>query len=1029
MRSFLLRAFALTLPLLALALATTGQTADLSGIVTDASHAVVAGASVVITRDNNGLKREAVSNHQGIYHFSFLLPSSYTVVVRVAGFRVANLSGVKLDPGQEARLDVTLVPATIEESITVRADAASLQSESSALGTEVEPQLVESLPLNGRTFQSLIALAPGVVMPSNLNQSFSQGGIVVNGQRATSNYFTVDGVSANASMGGNPYFIGSSAGGAVPAYTVLGTTHNLVSLDDMQEFKLQTSTYSAALGRAGGGQLQIVTRSGSNDFHGTLYDYFRNEALDAGFPRTPHRQNDFGASLGGPLLKNRTFSLFSYEGLRLRLPFSSISQVPSLSARQAASGAVLQLLNAYPLPNGPENPATMLAALTVNGSDPLSSDNTSIRIDHAVNSKLSLFGRFSEAPSSQSAALLSRRDSSNADFRSVTLGATLMLSATANNDFRLNFSRYRASDSSSLSSFGGAVPPLDSLLFPEPFASSSSSLFVSRGLGLVPLRAGRGADNRQRQAQLVENMAVLKASHQLTFGADYRYLAPRYGPFDYRQLVTFTGVAGALSGVARTVTIQTLDSVTVSFHNLSLYGQDSWKIRPNLTFIYGLRWELEPAPHARGNQELFTLTGFPDLTSLQLAPPGTPVYKTSYRNFAPRLGAAYQLRKRPGRETVIRGGFGTYYDLGIGNIGNAAVSFPHLQQKIAGRVPYPLSSEDASPPVPSLEPPYSGVFNVVPPEHDLPRSYHWNLTVDQRLGAAQGISLSYVGEAGRRLLRQNILFDPNPLFSDSQINMATNASSSDYHAFQVQFQRRMAGGLATLVSYAWSHSSDDTSMDEGFDNLVPPRFDRGPSDFDVRHALSAAFAYDIPAPGRNPVIRAILGNWSADGILIARTALPINVFVERDDIGLDTTVFNARPDRVPGVALYLKDATVPGQRRINADAFSVPIEIRQGNLGRNALRGFSLVQMDFALRRQFGITDRVKLQWRADFFNLFNHPNYGIVDSFLGAYFPPLEPNPTFGIAVQSLAESGDALSLYNAGGPRSIQLSLRLRF
>jgi len=933
---------------------------------------------------------------------------------------------VKLDPGQEARLDFTLLPATLEESITV---LGSLQTESPAIGTEVDPQLVQDLPLNGRTFQSLIGLAPGVVMPATLNQKFGDpGGIIVNGQRSSANYFTVDGVSANVGMESSPIFVGPAAGGALPAYTVLGTTHNLVSLDDMQEFKLQTSTCSAPFGRAGGGQLQIVTRSGSNEFHGSAFDYFRNEALDAndwfansvGLPRAVHRQNDFGGTFGGPILKNRTFFFFSYEGLRLRLPSSSKIQVPSLSARQAATGAVQQLLDAYPLPNGPEDPTTMLAPITSSITDQLSSDNISIRVDHMVNSKLLVFGRYSGAPSEDKLTLLSQLALTQHNFRSLTLGATLALSPKTTTDLRVNYSRNEAAGSFALTSAGGAVPPPDSLMFPAPFASPLSSLFVVNGLGGTTLRAGQFADNLQRQGNIVSNTSILQGAHEVTFGVDYRYLAPHYGPWDYRQNVSFAGVPAALSGVARRADIQTFDSATLGFHDLSVYGQDSWKVTPRFTLIYGLRWEFNPAPHAKGNQQLLTLTGFPDLANMQLAPPGTPVYNTTFSNFAPRLGAVYQLLQHPSRETILRGGFGVFYDLGIGNIGDAALSFPFLSVKTISRIPYPLSQENAAPPPPvSLTPPYSGRFNVFAPDHELPRSYQWNVTIEQRLGTNQVISASYVGEIGRKLLRENILSDPNPRFSNSDILIASSASSSDYHALQLQFQRRMSHGLAALLSYTWSHSTDDTSTDEGLDNFTAPRFDRGASDFDVRHTFSAALTYDIPGPGGNRALRAILSNWSINFIFGARTALPLNVFVERGDVDnvLNPDLFNARPDRVPSVPLYIQDSTLPGGRRINAAAFSVPMEVRQGNLGRNALRGFPGTQLDFAIRRQFGITEKMKLQSQVDLFNIFNHPNFGIVDSDLGQYYPPLQPNPTFGVAVGTL------------GGARSIQLSLRLLF
>src|SRR6266702_3697855 len=321
--------------LLAFGLNAASQTANLSGAVRDSSQAVVVGASVSISRDSTGLKQTTSSSEQGFYRFAFLLPGSYRITAEAPGFGVVGRAGVKLDPGQEARLDFTLSPAAVKESVTVHASASSLQTESPAVGTEVDPQLVQDLPLNDRSFGSLISLAPGVVQSS------------VNGQRDTANYFTVDGVSANVGMDSSPFFVSPAAGGAVPASTVLGTTQNLASIDGMQEFKLQTSTYSAAFGRAAGGQLEIVTQSGSNQFHGTAFDYFRNDVLDAndwfanskGLPKPQERQNDFGGTLSGPVIKDKTFFFFSYEGFRLRLPQTGLTSVPCDNSCQVFGNA------------------------------------------------------------------------------------------------------------------------------------------------------------------------------------------------------------------------------------------------------------------------------------------------------------------------------------------------------------------------------------------------------------------------------------------------------------------------------------------------------------------------------------------------------------------------------------------------------------------------------------------------------------------------------------------------------------------
>jgi len=1036
---FLFRCFSIPMLLLLFCPTAFGQTADLSGAITDSSHAVVLGASITIRRDGTGQKRTASSNEEGFYSSPFLLPGSYTVTVEAAGFRVVTSSGVELDPEQQARLDFTLFPAGPEQSVTVRGTAFSVQTESPAVATEVDSELIRELPVNGQSFQTLIALAPGSSFQPVITLARGLGGegtaLNVNGQRDTANYFTVDGVSANVGMGNGAFGVGPIAAGAIPVFDDIGSTHGIISMDAMQEFKLETSTYAPEFGRAGGGQVAIVSRSGSNEFHGSVFDYFRNEALDAndwfanaaGLPRDRHRQNDFGGFFGGPILKDRTFFFFSYEGLRARQPTTLKTVVPSLAARQEATGPIQQLLNAFTLPNGAEDPASMLAILTAPFPSLPSLHNTSIRIDHAVNERLTLFGRYSEAPSSTKDQGLggggSEIDSDTLNFRSATLGATLALSPHTASDLRLNYSRTEAGLSAKMASVGGAVPPPDSLLFPAPWASPSSSL-IFVGIGQIHFRVGRPADNLQRQGNIVSNTSLVRGPHEVKFGADYRYLAPHYGPYNYRQAVFFNDIPAALSGIADEVDISSFDSVTLGLHNLSLYGQDSWKINPKLTLTYGLRWELVPPPHAKGGEQLLTLTGFTPphpIRNIQLAAPGTPLYKTSYSDFAPRVGAAYQLFRAPGRETVVRGGFGIFYDLGLGSSTDAAASFPHLFGRSIFGAPYPLSSEAAAPaPPPTLQPPYCCNFVAFGPDHALPRSYQWNVTIDQRLGPNQVLSTSYVSEVGRKLLRSTLLQSRNPQFFGSEIFLTTNASSSDYQALQVQFRRRMSRGLATLVSYTWSHSIDDTSTDVGFDNLVnpcldPPCSDRGPSDFDVRHAFKAAFTYNIPAPLRSPPLRAILSNWSVASIYTAKTALPVNVTVGRGDVGNDPSLFVTRPDLVPGVPLYIQDSTFPGGRGINPAAFSVPIEVRQGNLGRNALRGFGFMQLDFGIQRQFDITERAKLEWRTDFFNLFNSPHF-YVDGYLGT-FPPFQPNPTFGAATLTF------------GGPRQIQLAMRLSF
>jgi hypothetical protein len=833
----------------------SAQTAELSGMVRDSSSAVLASARITAINQSNGLSRSTLSNRLGYYSISFLQPGNYDIQVQMSGFKTLRQSGIRLGVGEVSRLDFTLQIATRSEVITVRGDSISLQNESAAVGTTVDRKFVSDLPLNGRTFQSLIALVPGVV-PSPGDGQFN-----VNGQRDDGNYFTVDGVSANTGIS-SLRTLQETAGGTVPAFNVFGATSNLVSVDAMQEFRIQTSTYAAEFGRAPGGQVQIVTRSGTNEFHGTAFDYFRNDALDAndwfanneGLPRSPLRQNDFGAVFGGPVLKDKTFFFASYEGLRLRQPKFAQITVPSLSARTLAPAPVDQLLKAFPLPNGPENPITTTAQFSASYSEPISLDAGSMRVDHKLTDRLTVFGRFSEARS----AALTRVDAlvhvrlDDVDTSSLTLGATLSATPAITNEFRANYTRNGSSHFNKLDDFGGAVPPPDSLLFSAPFASPRSSRFIffefADNLRYV---SGRSSDHVQRQLNVVDGVSMVRGSHALKFGVDYRHLTPIFGPQDYGLQIGYRTLLDAVAGQPPIAGIAVFDRIDFSFHNLSLYSQDTWRPTSRLTLSYGLRWELNPLPTSTNGQQLYTLSGINDLSTARAAPAGTPLYRTTYTNFAPRLGVAYQASQEPGRETVIRGGFGVFYDLGSGVIGETAQSFPHFRRRTVTGVPFPLGGAAAPPSLPSLDPPYSGqTFLVFDPDIAMPRTYQWNLALQQSLGAAQVISASYVGAAGRELLFRATQLGSAPNFINSSlIDLTANRATSDYHALQLGFQRQLSRGLQILTAYTWSHSIDIASSN-GLTQIpaqhVRPELNRGPSDFDVRHSFRAAAIYEVP---------------------------------------------------------------------------------------------------------------------------------------------------------------------------------------
>jgi len=870
--------------------------------------------------------------------------------------------------------------------------------------------------------------------------------------------------------------------GSVPALTVLGSTSSLVSIDALEEFKIQTSTYAAEFGREPGAQVQLVTRSGTNDFHGTAFEYLRNEAFDANDwftnsrpltsqqiaqgltkqKRAPLRQSQFGGTFSGPVFlprfgegdkaywsgRNKTLFFFSYEGLRLRLPSTVNGFVPSVRLRQIAAPGFQPILNSFPVPTGPE--ATRLvggvsvpsgfAPFAASYSNPSSVNSTSIRIDHLVSSKFTLFGRYGETTSST----LGRRSGLNilqgdkGNVRTLTLGVTQILTPQLNNEFRLNLSRTRGQFTSFMDNFGGAIPIDPSVLelgYSGVGIKNATAIFIVPGAAMSAT-AGDQQDSYQRQINVVDNMSWAKGMHQFKFGIDYRRLAPTYGPAQYFAQMVVSGESNLVLGNVSTLVIQARRGVRPRFNNLSSYAQETWKISPRLTLSVGLRWELDPAPHDANGLKPANVVGVINLPTATLAPPDAPFYKTFWTAFAPRVGAAYQLNQSGGRETVLRGGFGIYYDLGSGQALQGFGGFPFIASKVQRNVPFPVPASQAAPPAFSALTPNQS-FSALDPELRLPYTLQWNVSLEQSLGKNQTVTASYVASAARHLLTvQNLNNQPlNPLTGDllprpnanfGNISYITNGPTSDYQSLQVQFQRRMTRGLQALINYTWSHAIDEAS-DEVSDGTT---LDRGNADFDVRHIFSVAATYDIPKLRGWPVLAPVFRNWSLDSTLYIQSGTPINLNAGNVPTA-DGRLVSVRPDLVTGVPIWISDPAAPGGRRINISAFSIPptfpgtdFFVRQGTLGRNVVRLPGLYQVNLALRRQFDLSERWKLQLKAEAFNLFNHPLFGGYD----ANFEP--GSSTFGVAQTTLNRSLSGLSsLYQMGGPRSMQFSLRLGF
>jgi len=434
-------------------------------------------------------------------------------------------------------------------------------------------------------------------------------------------------------------------------------------------------------------------------------------------------------------------------------------------------------------------------------------------------------------------------------------------------------------------------------------------------------------------------------------------------------------------------------SATFLFRNLGLYAQDTWRIIPRLTLTYGLRWEVDAAPKTLSGPDFPAVSGFDleNLSTLSVAPPGSSPYRTTYGNLAPRLGIAFNLNRSQDWPTEIRGGVGVFYDLASSEAGNniGLGSYPFGSQTVSFGGSFPLDPAALLPPPTTLASLSSERLLAFDPNLKLPYTAEWTVALEQGLVKQQAISASYVGATGHRLLQSALILSPlNPSIGGARL--VTNAGTSDYNALQVKVQRPISRGLQALASYSWSHSIDTASTGSSYNvsNVLVPgtiaSANRGASDFDLRNSCSAGVVYDVPSPKTHTLPAKILRDWSLEAAIQAHSATPVDIQDEKFSQFGNGAFADVRPDVIRGVPLYLYGSAYPGGKAVNPAAFTDPpvdatthLPVRQGDLPRNALRGFGATQVDFAVHREVPIWESLKLQFRAEIFNVFNHPNFG----------------------------------------------------
>jgi hypothetical protein len=1032
------------------------STANVMGLVQDSSTAAIPDANVKLLNTQTGTENFSKTGDDGRFALPGVLPGAYTLRIERPGFATAQLNGINLNVGDTKNLLIRLKVGSVSESVNVDASGLTLNSTDASVSTVVDRRFVGTIPLNGRSFQDLISMTPGIVTQSpqaaGAGSSGTQGDFSVNGQRPESNAFYVDGVSANINSGLSNNHGGIASSGSTGGTTALGTTQSLVSVDALQEFRVLSSTYSAEYGRTPGGQFTFLTRSATNVIHGSLYTYWRGSVFDAAdwftsviSPDGSYRyfsQNNFGGTFGMPIKlpgesygRDKTFLFLAHEGLLLTQPTPPTYQyAPSDALRQLARGSE-SIFDYFPYPStlGEIRDATGapsgLNFLNYFGSDSLPAllNSTNARLDHNFSPRFSMFFRYGNTPSYSKTLQLSSLTNSRARTQTFTLGATAQLTNTMNNDFRLGLTGSKSSITTNTNRYdnysGDASSEFNRQIgFPDTAGSTRANVFIHiAGVGDSAVNTENTIASLD-QWNLRNTFSLQAANHLFKFGIDQRRIASTLNPASLSVQADFFSRQAMVNGVASDLVITKSEPASPTLNQFSAFAQDEWRATKSLTLSLGLRWEVNPPPRGADGMDAYTAIGdVANPATLTLAPRGTPLWRTGWSNFAPRFGAAWMIRSKPDRELIVRAGGGVFFDTGDRAALQAFTAAGFSTTKYFNNAPVPVTAAQLDFSAVPLSPSANSTVFAFPSRLQLPYSLQWDIALEKALGRNQAFTISYVGAHGARLMqeqRRNVRV-LNPDFGN--ISFFPPGITSNYQSLQTKFQRSISHGVQALASYTWAHTLDYGSSDPAY----PLTY--GNSDLDVRHNLEGAISWDMPRP-RNTWLRYFLGSWGMDGRLIARTAYPVSLLGNLFSDQVTGARYYNGVDLIPNRPLYLYGSEYPGGRMINGGpnatnpAFVLPIGAAPGNAPRNLVRGFNAVQANVAIHREMPVFDRLTIQLRAETFNVLNHPNFGYIDPSLS--------DTLFGRSIKMLNQSfGPTGSLYQQGGPRSIQFSFKMVF
>lgn len=1087
------------------------QTASVVGTVLDSSGAAVPDAKVTATFTATNLERSTQTAASGAYSLPNLTPGKYTIVIEKAGFATAKFEGVELTVAQIQTLNVTLEVGAVTESVEVSGETVTpIELENAQISNIVDQKRIVDLPLILRDPYSLILLSPGVIMTNS-----GLGGFSVNGSRERNNNFLLDGADNNDT-------------------SVPGIPGGLVSLnpESTQEFRVITNNFLPEFGRNTGAIVDVITRSGTNEFHGDAYWFGRYNALAARDyfntkpePQDPFERNQFGWSLGGPVIKNRTFFFVNNEYQRFNTTLTESAVVPTAAFKTGQftfdgfnvnladpnspnnvqhvplDPTVQKLLALLPDPNG-EAVDDVRGIYRFPSSSRQAFNAVNFKLDQRITDKHNLFLRYSYNGFNDPDAFHDEfiqglgATGTNQQTHSLASGLVSTLRPTLVNEFRASVNRIAdIFECGNRSAF-------DSLSTPDPFGNSTD-YFIS-GIPAIGC-AGLGDTNaqfRKTGTWLVnDSISVIKGSHSFKFGGEFRKVFENgYNAFGSRTQdsfnmfttfglpivnldpnnpcdpntgnncggIQFQNMASGLLGIVdaqsqtqyfdKNGNRRALDYLDFRQHEYGVYAQDSWKIRSNLTLTYGLRYQFNGVPFEVNNNlsNLFANTQGPAPFTFSIVGPGTHklLYNNDTHNFEPRVGISWDPFKNG--KTAFRAGYGIFHDRIFGNLFGNTRTNPPFSQFVENFPGNTLPSVPTPATVATSPTVTDGAFNeptLFDPNFKIPYSQNWNVGIQRELPLALTLEANYVASKGTRELRVINGNQPLPALVNALIAQGVSpdllqstalyvqypttlntalyepginesVGNSTYNSLQLKVTRKFVHGVEIQGAYTWAHAIDDASdplvAAAGNRNFPRNSFDlheeRGQADFDVRQRLSVNYIMELPfGKGRaylhEGAMGRILEGWQIAGITTVQDGLPYDIFGDRDS---EHTALSARASLVGNPAIPAgseRTQTGPPVTAFALAAFGGP-----GNLGRNTFVGPGIANWDVVLSKTQSLTERVHLQLRFEFYNLFNRVEFTQPDNLI-------QDTGSFGLSTGTVTRADGTSS------NRQIQLALKLHF